>query len=163
MVWMALFQTILRRVGLLAVLLALPVGACTSGGGNVGQDKTDEPVAAVTPVPGKPAVEEDPVEALPKISKPAPPPQPQLTVKMAPPRQITTIEKPKCEPTESWKKTIQGDISDMTDKVIKNTELYKIADVEGRRVDQLAARATSASDCAVAQEAFDKLKSRLGF
>lgn len=122
-----------------------------------------EPVVAVTPVPGKPAVEEDPVEALPKISKPAPPPQPQLTVKMAPPRQITTIEKPKCEPTESWKKTIQGDISDMTDKVIKNTELYKIADVEGRRVDQLAARATSASDCAVAQEAFDKLKSRLGF
>ena len=122
-----------------------------------------EPAVAVAPVPVKPAVEEDPVEALPKIPKPAPPPQPQLTVKMAPPRQITTIEKPKCEPTESWKKTIQGDISDMTDKVIKNTELYKIADVEGRRVDQLAAKATSASECAVAQEAFDKLKSRLGF
>ncbi|MES1177064.1 MAG: hypothetical protein ABUL62_22270 [Myxococcales bacterium] len=46
--WIALFQQLMRRIGLLVVVLVLPVGACTSGAGDLEQAKGEEPVAAVT-------------------------------------------------------------------------------------------------------------------
>ncbi len=120
-----------------------------------------EPVVAVTAEPTRPPPAEDPVEALPKIVKPSVP----LAVKLAPPRQVTTIEKSTCEPTTQWRQTITGGVQDMAnaDRVKLDATLYELVDTEGRRVAALATAASSGGECAVAQAAFDKLKLKLGF
>ncbi len=144
--------------------------------------KTDPPVAPpppvevkktepeVAPEPVKPeSVKADPdVEPLPKIAK-TEPMKPEVVkndppLKFALPKKVT-IEKASCEPTEDWRKSIVGGINEMGDskRVNADSTLYALYEKEGRRVQNLAIGAKTVGECVAAQDAFNKLKSGLGF
>jgi hypothetical protein len=134
--------------------------------------KTEPEVAPepVKPEPVKPEpVKSDPdVEPLPKIAK-AEPVKPEVVkndppLKFALPKKVT-IEKASCEPTEGWRKSIVGGINEMGDskRVNADSVLYALYEKEGRRVQNLAIGAKTVGECVAAQDAFNKLKSGLGF
>ena len=119
--------------------------------------KVDQP----EPVAVKPPPEEQPVP-LPVLAKP-PPPEP-LKVTLSPTRKVT-IEKAECDPTPEWRKRVTGNVEDMrnSERVLRSEALSAIAETEGRRVSELANKATTVSECATAQAAYAKLSSQLGF
>ncbi len=122
-----------------------------------------EPVVAVmpvTPVMPNPEPEEDTVEALPKIAK-AEVAKPTPTLKLAPSKKVT-IERASCEPTDDWRKRIQGNVAELGNLVINDAKLNAIWDRDGRVVSGLADNAKTVGECVATQAAFDKLRVTLG-
>jgi serine/threonine protein kinase len=169
-------------IAVLALLLLLGVGLVWKLGGEKPVveppvvAKVEDPVVVAPPVPEvrkaepeiapepvKPEADPDAVVALPKIAKPVPEPV-KPEVKFAASKKVT-IEKASCEPTEDWRRTILGGVTEMGRNARVNAEpkLSAIYETEGPRVSELASRAATVGDCLAAQASFDKLRVTLGF
>ncbi|MDP2273739.1 MAG: protein kinase [Archangium sp.] len=119
-----------------------------------------EPAVAITPVAPNPVPEQDTVEALPKIAK-AEAVKPTPTLKLAPSKKVT-IERASCDPTEDWRKRIQGNVTELGNLVINDPKLNATWDRDGRVVSGLAENAKTVGECVATQAAFDKLRAALG-
>jgi hypothetical protein len=104
--------------------------------------------------PPKPDLEE--MVPLPKdLKKPEPAPAPVAVKKVF-------IESSGCQPTDDWKKRLQGNVEEMGEAVIKDEKKYSLWEKEGPSVVKQVLKAGSVTECATAQAAYDGLAKKLG-
>ncbi len=118
---------------------------------------TPEPVKPVVEVaPPKPEPELEEMVPLPKdLKKPEPVPAPTAVKKVF-------IESSGCQPTDDWKKRLQGNVEEMGEAVIKDEKKYSLWEKEGPSVVKQVLKAGSVTECATAQAAYDGLAKKLG-